>query len=67
MSTAKVIITKLTSTITKGGRTMQVGYVEKTDQWHRIQLSNVVESNFKSAVQRNMDKYKKETTVVALQ
>jgi hypothetical protein len=46
---------------------MQVSYVEKTDQWHRIQLSNVVESNFKSAVQRNMDKYKKETTVVALQ
>jgi hypothetical protein len=40
MSIAKVITTKLTSTIAKGSRVVQVGYVETTDIWRvAIQIS----------------------------
>ena len=67
MSIAKVITTKLTSTISKGSRTVQVGYVETTDIWTRTFLDSSVESQFKSIAQQHINSYKAETTAVALQ
>lgn len=67
MSIAKVTTTKLTSTIAKGSRTVQVGYVETTDIWMRTFLDGSVESQFKSVAQQHIDSYRPETTAVALQ
>jgi len=67
MSAAKVLATKLTSTIAKGSRTVQVGYVAATDIWTRTFLDSGVELQFKSAAQEHIDSYKAETTAVVLQ
>jgi hypothetical protein len=67
MSIANVVATKLTSTIAKGGRTIQVGYVAATDIWTRAFLDSSVESQFKSVAQQHIDSYKAETTAVVLQ
>ena len=67
MSTAKVLTTKLTSTISDGIRTVGVGYVEKTDIWTRTFIDSGVQRQFEAAAQQHIDSYRADTTAVALQ
>ena len=67
MSIARVITTKLTSTIAKGSRLVQVGFVETTDVWKRSFLDSDVEKEFKAVALHHIDSYRPETTAIALQ
>ena len=67
MSIARAVTTNLTSTISKGSRTLQVGYVKKTDIWTRTFLDSGVEAEFKAAAEKHIDSYHSDTTAVALQ
>ncbi|KAK0125549.1 hypothetical protein ONS95_000443 [Cadophora gregata] len=67
MSIAKVLKTKLTSTISDGIRTVGVGYVEKTDIWTRSFIDSGVQKQFAAAAQQHMDSFRTDTTAVALQ
>jgi hypothetical protein len=67
MSIARVLTTKLTSTIAKGKRFVHVGYVETTDIWKRTFLDSSVEEQFKRVAQEHIDTYRPETAAVVLQ
>ena len=67
MSIAKVVTTKLTSTISKGTRTVQLGFVETTDIWKRSLLDSNVDEQFKAVAQQHIDSYRPETIAIVLQ
>jgi hypothetical protein len=67
MSIARVMTTKLTATISKGSRLVQVGFVETTDIWKRSFLDSNVEEQFKAVAQQHVDSYRPETAAVVLQ
>ncbi|KAI9668501.1 MAG: hypothetical protein M1829_005379 [Trizodia sp. TS-e1964] len=54
MSVAKVLTTTITSTVTKAGRVIDVGYVKSTDMWWRTMLDTGVQSEFKGIVEKNI-------------
>lgn len=63
----KILGYKITSTITKGGRSVNVGYVDKTDVWTRPLLSDSTQKDFSEAVEKNIDSLAANATTVALQ
>jgi hypothetical protein len=67
MSIARVMTTKLTSTIARGSRTVQVGFVETTDIWKRSFLDSNVEEQFKAVAEQHIDSYRPETAAIVLQ
>ncbi|KAJ9150521.1 hypothetical protein NKR19_g5228 [Coniochaeta hoffmannii] len=67
MSTAKVLSTRATAVITQGSRVVQVGYVDRTDQWKRVHLNEEVQRKFKDATEQNLSSLRSDTEVVALQ
>lgn len=67
MSIGRVVSTTLTSTISKGGRTIQVAYVKQTDIWTRSFIDPGVQRKFTALVEENIDTFSSDTTVVALQ
>ena len=67
MSNAKVISTKILGQVTKGSRTIQVGFVDKTDIWTRPFLSENIQQHFKQVTEGNIDSLRPDTAVVALQ
>ncbi|KAK2005317.1 hypothetical protein LZ32DRAFT_597317, partial [Colletotrichum eremochloae] len=66
-SNAKVLSTKIVTQISKGDRVVQVGFVEKTDIWHRKFLNNEVQVKFANAAEGYIDTFKSDTKAVALQ
>lgn len=67
MSTAKVLSTKFITTITKGNRVVEVGYVDTTDVWNRVFLSEDVKRKFTRAAEAYIDTLRPDTSAVALQ
>jgi len=67
MPIAKVLSTHTTATITLGKRVVQVGFVNRTDQWERVHLSEEVQRKFKEVAEQNMPSLRADTEVVALQ
>ncbi|RMD41269.1 hypothetical protein DV735_g3872, partial [Chaetothyriales sp. CBS 134920] len=62
----KVLSTKSFTTITKGSRVVQVGYVDKTDIWRRALLNNDIQQKFAQSAEENIDTLRPDTEVVAL-
>ena len=67
MSNAKVLSTKFVTTIAKGSRVVQVGFVDKTDIWDRTFLSNEVEQKFTEVAEGYIDTLRSDSNMVALQ
>ncbi|KAI1865298.1 uncharacterized protein JN550_008346 [Neoarthrinium moseri] len=67
MSNAKVLSTKLVTTITKDSRVVQIGFVDKTDIWNRTVLSAEVQQKFTKVAEGYIDTLRPDTNTVALQ
>ncbi|KAI0402010.1 hypothetical protein F4802DRAFT_578101 [Xylaria palmicola] len=67
MSNAKVLSNKLIGSITQGSRTVQVGYVDRTDFWVRSQIHSGALRDFKKIAVRYIDTLRSDTQMVSLQ
>ncbi|EPE02257.1 hypothetical protein F503_08569 [Ophiostoma piceae UAMH 11346] len=67
MSGAKVLSTKVITTLVKGSRSVQVGYVDSTDRWKRPFLSDTVRDKFTETTEGYIDTLRPDTKMVALQ
>lgn len=67
MSNAQVLSTKFVTTIAKGSRVVQVGFVDKTDIWNRTFLSNEVQQKFTKVAEGYIDTLRPDTNIVAFQ
>lgn len=67
MSNAKVLSTKFIGFVSNASRTVQVGYVDKTDIWTRSFLDTDIQKKFEQAAQDNIDTLRADTAMIALQ
>ncbi|KZF25496.1 hypothetical protein L228DRAFT_265965 [Xylona heveae TC161] len=65
-SKAKVLSTKLIAIITKGKRTVKVGYVDKTEAWKRNYLSPDMQKMFKETAEQHLLTLRGDTDMIAL-